>query len=99
MYWRTADKQNCAAFPSQSWDREAEKGHRFRPNFLITPTLPLLHPSNLPLFSVCDMDASHVICGSFFKAGIAQLVEQLTCNQQVTGSIPVAGSLGHQRLT
>ena len=26
------------------------------------------------------------------KAGIAQLVEQLTCNQQVTGSIPVAGS-------
>jgi hypothetical protein len=28
----------------------------------------------------------------FLKAGIAQLVEQLTCNQQVAGSIPAAGS-------
>ena len=25
-------------------------------------------------------------------AGIAQMVEQLICNQQATGSIPVAGS-------
>jgi hypothetical protein len=44
------------------------------------------------------MDVSHVICGSFFKAGIAQLVEQLTCNQQVAGSIPAAGSLHYQQL-
>jgi hypothetical protein len=27
-----------------------------------------------------------------FKAGLAQLVEQLICNQQVVGSIPIAGS-------
>jgi hypothetical protein len=27
------------------------------------------------------------------KAGIAQLVEQLICNQQVIGSNPIAGSL------
>ena len=26
------------------------------------------------------------------KAGIAQLVEHLTCNEDVTGSTPVAGS-------
>jgi hypothetical protein len=49
--------------------------------------------------SVCDTNSSHVISGSLLKAGIAQLVEQLTCNQQVTGSIPVAGSVEHQRLT
>ena len=59
---------------------------------VITRTLPLFHPSNLPLFSICDMDVSHVICGSFFKAGIAQLVEQLTCNQQVRSSNLLAGS-------
>jgi len=29
---------------------------------------------------------------TFAFAGIAQLVEQLICNQQVTGSIPVASS-------
>ena len=28
-----------------------------------------------------------------YKAGVAQLVEQLICNQQVTGSNPVAGSI------
>src|SRR5271165_688169 len=33
------------------------------------------------------------------EAGIAQLVEQLICNQQVIGSNPIAGSLGYQRLT
>jgi hypothetical protein len=33
-----------------------------------------------------------VLFTRFCEAGIAQLVEQLTCNQQVTGSIPVAGS-------
>ncbi len=27
------------------------------------------------------------------EAGIAQLVEQLICNQQVIGSIPIAGSV------
>ena len=30
------------------------------------------------------------------NAGIAQLVEQLICNQQVVGSNPTAGSLGFQ---
>ncbi len=29
---------------------------------------------------------------SFFNAGVAQLVEQLTCNQQVVGSSPIASS-------
>lgn len=28
-----------------------------------------------------------------FKAGIAQQVERLTCNEDVTGSIPVSGSI------
>ncbi len=31
------------------------------------------------------------------KAGIAQLVEQLICNQQVVGSNPTAGSLANCR--
>ena len=30
---------------------------------------------------------------SLVNAGIAQLVEQLICNQQVIGSNPIAGSL------
>ena len=30
---------------------------------------------------------------NFAQAGIAQLVEQLICNQKVTGSIPVAGTI------
>ena len=30
---------------------------------------------------------------SFFSAGIAQLVEHFTCNEDVTGSTPVAGSI------
>ena len=33
------------------------------------------------------------------NAGIAQLVEQLICNQQVVGSNPTAGSLHYQVLT
>ena len=33
------------------------------------------------------------------EAGIAQLVEQLICNQQVIGSNPIAGSVEYQRLT
>ena len=39
-------------------------------------------------------------CASFRRifAGIAQLVEQLICNQQVVGSNPTAGSLLNQRL-
>jgi hypothetical protein len=32
------------------------------------------------------------------NAGIAQLVEQLICNQQVVGSNPTAGSLHYQAL-
>ena len=31
-------------------------------------------------------------CLSFFLASLAQLVEQLICNQQVAGSSPTAGS-------
>ena len=34
-----------------------------------------------------------------FKSGVAQLVEQLTVNQRVTGSSPVAGVLVAQRFT
>ncbi len=29
----------------------------------------------------------------YHRAGVAQLVEQLTCNQQVVGSIPIASSI------
>ena len=32
------------------------------------------------------------LCYNFINAGIAQLVEQLTCNQQVAGSSPIASS-------
>ena len=35
---------------------------------------------------------------SVFVAGIAQLVEQLICNQQVIGSSPIAGSLSQKDL-
>ena len=34
--------------------------------------------------------ATAYFCG--FEAGVAQLVEQLTCNQQVVGSTPIASS-------
>jgi hypothetical protein len=38
-------------------------------------------------------DQNVVLFKAFFrKAGIAQLVEQLICNQQVIGSNPIAGS-------
>jgi hypothetical protein len=36
---------------------------------------------------------------SLVIAGIAQLVEQLICNQQVIGSNPIAGSIDNQALT
>ena len=41
--------------------------------------------------------ANRVINRICAQAGVAQLVEQLTCNQQVAGSIPVASSIknGH----
>jgi len=32
-------------------------------------------------------------------AGLAQLVEQLICNQQVNGSSPLAGSIDNQWIT
>ncbi len=35
----------------------------------------------------------------FRHAGVAQLVEQLTCNQQVGGSSPLAGSTKKQTYT
>ena len=31
--------------------------------------------------------------GIHTRAGVAQLVEQLTCNQQVVGSTPIASSI------
>src|SRR5437870_511879 len=40
-----------------------------------------------------------LICAAIFFAGIAQLVEQLICNQQVVGSNPTAGSLVNRGLT
>src|SRR5205823_9776371 len=38
------------------------------------------------------MDKCALVCARIF-AGIAQLVEQLICNQQVVGSNPTAGSI------
>ena len=35
------------------------------------------------------------VCFNF--AGVAQLAEQLTCNQQVVGSIPIASSIKKQK--
>jgi hypothetical protein len=40
---------------------------------------------------VWPRSGSWLSCGG--RAGIAQLVEQLICNQQVIGSSPIAGSL------
>ncbi len=42
-------------------------------------------------FFSCNLKAAHVY--TINCAGVAQLVEQLTCNQQVAGSIPVASSI------
>ena len=43
------------------------------------------------------VDFFFLFAGSWVKpacvAGVAQLVEQLTCNQQVAGSIPIASSV------
>ena len=38
------------------------------------------------------MDAFPCMINATHEAGIAQLVEQLICNQQVIGSNPIAGS-------
>ena len=38
------------------------------------------------------VSASHINRNEIF-AGVAQLAEQLTCNQQVVGSIPIASSI------
>lgn len=32
-----------------------------------------------------------------YIAGVAQLAEQLTCNQQVVGSIPIASSINNSK--
>ena len=43
----------------------------------------------------CKKEVKQIICPVYFKvnqAGIAQLVELLTCNQPVVGSIPTASS-------
>ena len=40
------------------------------------------------------LDSKYVFTYNFYcvTAGVAQLEEQLTCNQQVAGSSPIAGS-------
>ena len=47
------------------------------------------------LYCPCNGVGGVVCCAgsSVDSAGIAQLVEQLICNQQVVGSSPTAGSL------
>ena len=47
-------------------------------------------------FLVCYTDLTAPGAGRYFfrAAGVAQLAEQLTCNQQVGGSIPFASSSG-----
>jgi hypothetical protein len=48
----------------------------------------------------CNGRGVVVLCAAFLEesAGIAQLVEQLICNQQVVGSSPTAGSLSQRDL-
>jgi hypothetical protein len=45
-------------------------------------------------FALRPVEGPKFLCYShkFVDAGVAQLVEQLTCNQQVGGSIPFASS-------
>ena len=40
-----------------------------------------------------DLPAERLPLRSFHDAAVAQLAEQLFCKQQVTGSIPVGGSM------
>ena len=56
---------------------------------------PRIPPSLLTTPLNCPMDLLPRGASSVFPAfaGIAQLVEQLICNQQVIGSSPIAGSL------
>ena len=48
----------------------------------------LVSAGNNNKFSMRDKD-----CNKLKDAGVAQMVEQLICNQQVTGSIPVTSSI------
>ena len=45
------------------------------------------------------LDINYVFTYNFYcvTAGVAQLAEQLTCNQQVAGSSPIAGSSSDAR--
>ena len=43
------------------------------------------------LFLLQNVDFA-LVRGVYFIAGVAQLVEQLICNQQVAGSSPIASS-------
>ena len=54
----------------------------------------------LPLFSTAMRKQSQFLKQEYSRlnAGIAQLVEQLICNQQVIGSSPIAGSLNQEDL-
>ena len=49
------------------------------------------HVENLEAYFGRD-GQNMVLFTAAFEAGIAQLVEQLICNQQVIGSNPIAGS-------
>jgi hypothetical protein len=44
------------------------------------------------VYQIADSLDETVVPLPFKDAGVAQLAEQLFCKQQVTGSIPVAGS-------
>src|SRR5262245_56307917 len=50
-------------------------------------------------FCLAAVEDPKYLCYShkFVDAGVAQLVEQLTCNQQVGGSIPFASSCVHSK--
>ena len=54
----------------------------------------------MPVSMRKEVKIRHARCCVSHKARIAQLVEQLICNQQVVGSIPTAGSiLSHPALS
>ena len=56
-------------------------------------TLDFLLPNLLPNLGARTCTLQQHSLGKICSAGIAQLVEQLICNQQVIGSSPIAGSI------
>ena len=47
---------------------------------------------------MADVSAISHEASAIFRAGVAQLVEQLIRNQQVIGSSPIAGSRNHSTI-